>query len=727
MQYVLRSISAAAAACLLASCGGGSAEAPPGAIPVTPAATPTSGRAVDGYLSGATVVCDSNANGLADAGEVTVSTDTTGLFTFGAGCTAALIASGGTSIDTGLPFRGKLRAPAGATVISPLTTLLSQGMTLAQVNTSAGLPAGTALTTTDPALRTNGSLANADLARRTLVMQQLMQQLTDMFTGLVGSSTAATQQAVYGEVAAAVATLLAGGGALMGSSAVDATLINSLAKAATQRIAASTTVAADVKTAVTALNADALAQVVGGGLKLQTDALLAATAATLVDVTRTQQADARIASFVTANKAALGNPPGAATAALATALTAQISGAAAALAVGPNGELVTFEESPAPVLTGFGGAEDASIVADPAGGTGKVAKIIKATGSETWAGTTLSLGPNQSIATIPFAVGATSLRARVWSPDAGIPIRLKVENAANSGQSVETEATVTTAAGWQVLTWNFANPAAGTAALNLATTYNKASIFFDFGKAGTGKSYYVDDLSFGAGPAVITDYLFINNNSISTVNGSTSTAYTMAQFQSAAGISVSWPLPSPMTLRVGLSEVGSYAVPGTISAAVAISEVKAGGLGEASAYIDTVNLVKTAGGLQITIPKSAGSLMYAVSSDGKKKAIIDFGANVAGITNTLKTALASSNSIILGEVVNFGINKVSNDFTGIYGLRGKYKVTIVLTGLPLRQADGTAMPPTTVVVPTAINSSGAVTTSKTVTGIGLTGYITLTD
>ena len=68
-----------------------------------------------------------------------------------------------------------------------------------------------------------------------------------------------------------------------------------------------------------------------------------------------------------------------------------------------------------------------------------------------------------------------------------------------------------------------------------------------------------------------------------------------------------------------------------------------------------------------------------------------------------------------------------NDFTGIYGLRGKYKVTIVLTGLPLRQADGTAMPATTVVVPTAINSSGAVTTSKTVTGIGLTGYITLTD
>ena len=182
-----------------------------------------------------------------------------------------------------------------------------------------------------------------------------------------------------------------------------------------------------------------------------------------------------------------------------------------------------------------------------------------------------------------------------------------------------------------------------------------------------------------------------------------------------------------MTLRVALSEVGSYTVPATISAAVSITETRAGGLGEVSAYIDTVNLSKTSGGLQITIPTGAGSLLYGVSADGKKKAVIDFGANVAGITNTLKTALGSSNSIVLGEVVNFAINKVSNDFTGIYGLRGKYRVTIVLTGLPLRRADGTALPATTVVVPTAINSSGAVTASKTVTGIGLTGHITLTD
>ena len=40
------------------------------------------------------------------------------------------------------------------------------------------------------------------------------------------------------------------------------------------------------------------------------------------------------------------------------------------------------------------------------------------------------------------------------------------------------------AAAWETLTFNFANQAAGTAALNLAYTYNKVSIFFNFGVTG---------------------------------------------------------------------------------------------------------------------------------------------------------------------------------------------------------------------------------------------------
>ena len=162
--------------------------------------------------------------------------------------------------------------------------------------------------------------------------------------------------------------------------------------------------------------------------------------------------------------------------------------------------LVTFDETTAPTLTGFGGAEDATVVVDPAGGTNKVAKIVKSGTAELWAGTTVSVCANSAIATIPFSATLKTLTARVYSPNAGIPVRMKVEDAADPAKSVETEATVTTANGWQTLTFNFANQAAGTAALNLANTYNKVSVFFNFGQtgvqAGGAKTYYLDDLSF---------------------------------------------------------------------------------------------------------------------------------------------------------------------------------------------------------------------------------------
>jgi hypothetical protein len=51
------------------------------------------------------------------------------------------------------------------------------------------------------------------------------------------------------------------------------------------------------------------------------------------------------------------------------------------------------------------------------------------------------------------------MNVRVWSPTAGIKVRLKVEDH-NDTHTVETEATVTTASGWQTLEFNFANQVA---------------------------------------------------------------------------------------------------------------------------------------------------------------------------------------------------------------------------------------------------------------------------
>jgi len=158
-------------------------------------------------------------------------------------------------------------------------------------------------------------------------------------------------------------------------------------------------------------------------------------------------------------------------------------------------------------VVGFGGAEDSSIVADPTDAANMVARVVRAAGAETYAGTTVTTTSAANVqlgfaTKIPFTANDTQMSVRVWSPDAGIPVRLKVEDFADSTRSVETEATVTTAAGWQTLTFNFANQAANTAALNLAYNYNKATIFFDFGRAKTSavqKTYYFDDLAFVAG------------------------------------------------------------------------------------------------------------------------------------------------------------------------------------------------------------------------------------
>ncbi|MCE2914801.1 MAG: Ig-like domain-containing protein, partial [Rubrivivax sp.] len=138
-------------------------------------------------------------------------------------------------------------------------------------------------------------------------------------------------------------------------------------------------------------------------------------------------------------------------------------------------------------LAGFGGAEASTIVTDPTLATNKVARVVRAAGAETFAGTTVTDTRNNVqlgfSPKIPFTANDSRMSVRVWSPNAGIPVRLKVEDSTDPNKSVETEATVTVAAGWETLTFNFANQAAGTAALNLAFNYNKATIFFDFGRS----------------------------------------------------------------------------------------------------------------------------------------------------------------------------------------------------------------------------------------------------
>jgi VCBS repeat-containing protein len=140
-----------------------------------------SGAVADGYLRNARVFADANSNGALDwtdggslngswdlgEGEAWTTTDATGNFSFDFGSlTATLVTIGGVDISTNLPFVGSLRAPAGSTIINPLTTLVTAtlasapDLSVAQAATAVaaalGLPQAVDLTTYDPLARPAG-------------------------------------------------------------------------------------------------------------------------------------------------------------------------------------------------------------------------------------------------------------------------------------------------------------------------------------------------------------------------------------------------------------------------------------------------------------------------------------------------------------------------------------------------------------------------------------------
>ena len=192
MSFKVSAIAAAVFTFLVTACGGGAEPA----TPVTP--TASSGTAVDGYISFAKVTCDSNDNGIADSAEPFVYTLDNGRYTFVNGCAHGVILVGGTSTDTKQPFIGLLKAPAGASFTTPLTTLISAGMSPTQVASALGLANGTDVTQVDPAAATaGGALVNADLYKKTLATQYLFQKTTEIFAALGSTNGSAALQSVY--------------------------------------------------------------------------------------------------------------------------------------------------------------------------------------------------------------------------------------------------------------------------------------------------------------------------------------------------------------------------------------------------------------------------------------------------------------------------------------------------------------------------------------------------
>lgn len=158
---------------------------------------------------------------------------------------------------------------------------------------------------------------------------------------------------------------------------------------------------------------------------------------------------------------------------------------------------LTFDDPNFDYTTSDFGGNLSSVAADPANGANKVLKVIKPGGAEVWAGTTL--GTTTGFATkVPITAANSKLTVRVYSPAAGLTIKLKLEDHAVGANAVETDAVTTVANAWETLTFDFNKHSAGTSPLNSTFTYDKASMFFDFNVGGSGKVFYMDDLKMNA-------------------------------------------------------------------------------------------------------------------------------------------------------------------------------------------------------------------------------------
>ena len=164
---------------------------------------------------------------------------------------------------------------------------------------------------------------------------------------------------------------------------------------------------------------------------------------------------------------------------------------------------VTFEDAGVNYTTTDFGGNVSTMITDPFDANNTVVEVIKTAQAATWAGTTIGT-PAGFATNIPLTLSESIMTVRVWSPAAGTPIRLKVEDWSDPTHTCETETNTTVNGGWETMTFDFINQAPGTELLSIGLgwgwTYNMASIFFDFGTDGASsgeKTYYFDDVQFG--------------------------------------------------------------------------------------------------------------------------------------------------------------------------------------------------------------------------------------
>ena len=139
------------------------------------------------------------------------------------------------------------------------------------------------------------------------------------------------------------------------------------------------------------------------------------------------------------------------------------------------------------VFTNFGGVTTSMVDnPDPTGinTSGKVAQSVKPGSAEVWGGSFLQL-PDP----IDFSKNQV-FQVKVWAPESGIIVKMKLENATDGNIAQELDVVNTVANGWENLVFDFSGK-------DLSAELHKVVLFFDFGNRGTDKTFYYDDVFLG--------------------------------------------------------------------------------------------------------------------------------------------------------------------------------------------------------------------------------------
>ena len=277
--------------------------------PSAPTGVAVTGKAADGYISGATVILDVNDDRICESTEPTATTDANGNFSFTAvqnsnGGQHMTCLSGGTDITTNLPIKGQLLAPPGASQITPLTSLV-----MAQINSSLPPPvAGTAspvaastASTASAIIATNLGLSNVNLLTTDPVaaattIPALTQTTAAVQTLLVQIQTTVGNATSYGQaltgLANAVTKLTAPAALTAANNTTNATLVSTAIVASAEANGISPTAAASIASTTTA------------AVLAQTQVVAATPAATLATAlpTTTNISDLRVDGTAVTNK-----------------------------------------------------------------------------------------------------------------------------------------------------------------------------------------------------------------------------------------------------------------------------------------------------------------------------------------------------------------------------------------------------------------------------------------